>query len=1268
MMEKVTVEEKESLDRVDGAVKVAGVATYSAEYQISNLAHAVLVTSTIAKGTITGIATQQAETAKGVLAVISHLNSPLIPGYPEKKQPAGRAPIGTAFRLFYDHYIYFDRQPVAMVVAETLEQAKHAASLMEISYQKELHSTDFEANAVSAVVPQSVQRSQNSPFKDYERGDTGAIDRAEVKIENTYTIPTQHHQPLEPHAVIAVWEAEDRLTVYDKNQGVKSAQGSLAQTFKLPRPNVKVISPFIGGAFGSGIRVWPHTIAAVLAAKHLKRPVKLVLGREQMFTSVGYRPYTVQKVAIGANREGKLTAIVHEGTGQTSQYEEHLERTILAGRSLYACPNVVTKYRLLNLDVNTPTWMRGPGDATGMFALESALDELSYALKVDPLELRLRNYAETDPERNLPFSAKSLRQCYEKGAAAFGWKNRQPEPGSMKNKGLLVGYGMASSLYGFHRHPSLARAVIMANGTLVVQSATMDIGPGTGTAMTRIASEVMNISPRNIRFDLGDSSLPDAPGQNGSSTIPSVGSAVHAACESLKNKLAKLAAEMPGGNSASYQDILKFHKLTELEAQEESKSGPERDQYSMYSFGCHFIEVNVNPLTMEVKVTKAVTCADVGKIINHKTARSQSIGGLVGGIGMALMEASVMDHRFGRYVTSDFASYHIPVHSDIPQMEVMFIDEPDMRVNPIGSKGLGEIAIVGVAAAVANAVFHATGKRVRELPITVDKLIAFLMLIVCLSGCSQKKNAAEMDIDKIFKQYNSAESPGCAVAVVERGKVVFTKGYGTANLEYGIPITRATVFDIASVSKQFAGLAISTLVQEGKISLDDDIRKYLPEVPKFKKTITIGHLVHHTSGLRDWPEALRIAGWRWDEVISFEDIMRMIRNQRDLDFEPGEKFSYCNTGYNLLAAIVEKVSGQSFTKWTEEHIFRPLNMKNTWSQDDYTRPIKNVAYSYSKKGDRFVKVTGSLTAYGSSSLFTSVEDLSKWVIHFNKEIADGNPVYTNMLKDGALNNGDKVEYAFGLARDVEGGLKTISHTGGWQGYRTIIMNYPEKQLSVILLSNSDDFSIGRFASEVAALYLQPGKKVEEKVGNEPDVRNMPVVKLDTALARKYTGTYELGPGWAVTFTLENGKLMVQATGEPKFPVEPKSDSLIWIDAYSAPMTFVKNSLGNINMLKYKDIKANRIYVQLPDRKTFSSLAGSYYSPELLTEYKVDMKADTLRMHHMRNGDFELIPDLTGSGQFSSRIGSVSFVRDSAQKVTGLTFSGGRVKNLWFKKQ
>lgn len=736
-----------SLDRVDGRLKVTGAAKYSAEYQFENMAHAVLVTSTIAKGVITSINSKSAETAKGVLAVISHLSSPGVPGYGPAKQPAERAALGTNFRIFFDEFVYFSGQPVAMVVADTFEQAVHAASLVSVEYQSEKHRTDFKANVSKAAMAQSVQRNKNSPFQDYARGGTDDISNSEVTLEATYTIPTQHHQPLEPHAIIAIWETDDKLTVYDKNQGVKSAQGQLAQAFKIPRENVNVNSKFIGGAFGSGIRVWPHTIAAVIAAKKVKRPVKLVLGRELMFTSVGYRPHTVQKIAIGATKQGELTSIIHEGTGQTSAYEEHLERTVLGTRAMYDCANVSTKYRLLNLDVNTPTWMRGPGDATGMFALESAMDEMAFALHIDPLEFRLRNHADSDLERKLPWSAKSLKECYHLGAQKFGWKDRVLAPRTMQKDGMLVGYGMASSLYGFHRHPSKARAIMLANGSVIVQSATMDIGPGTGTAMIRIASKILGVTAKKIRFDLGDSSLPDAPGQNGSSTIPSVGSAVHVACEALKNKLLVLAAAMPGSalsvvkpeevtfkngrifpsifptSGVLYTDILKHHNLAQVEVTEESRSGQEVSQHSMYSFGCHFVEVHVNPLTGEVRVKRVVTCADVGKIINYKTARSQSIGGIVGGIGMALMEASVMDHRYGRYVTSDFASYHIPVHADIPQIDVFYIDKADTLANPIGSKGLGEIAIVGVAAAVANAVFHATGKRVRELPIGVEQLV-----------------------------------------------------------------------------------------------------------------------------------------------------------------------------------------------------------------------------------------------------------------------------------------------------------------------------------------------------------------------------------------------------------------------------------------------------------------------------------------------------------------------------------------------------------------
>lgn len=737
----------ESLDRVDGRLKVTGQATYAAEYPLPNMTYAVLVTSAIAKGKITALDSKPAERAPGVLAVISHVNSPGVPAYGSAPPMPERATKGTPLRVFHDNLIYFSGQPIAVVIADTLQRAQFAASLVKVQYEKEAHETNLKENLSRAAIPENVQRNQNSPYRDYDRGNLTALNTAPVKTEATYVLPTEHHNPMEPHAIIAHWEAADKLTVYDKTQAVRGTQGNLARAFKIPSENVKVKAQYIGGAFGSGIRVWPHVMVAALAAKKVQRPVKLVLPRELMFTSVGSRPQTIQKVSLGATKEGKLIAITHEAIAQTSTYEEHTERTILATRVLYACPNVSTRYRLVNLDVSTPTWMRGPGEVTGVYALESAMDELADALRMDPLELRRRNHADSDPEKNLPWSSKSLKECYDKGAEHFGWAKRTLEPRSMRAGQMLVGYGMASSIFGVHRNAAKARAVLLADGKVIVQSATSDIGPGTGTAMVQIAAEVLGVPPANIRFDLGESTLPDAPGQTGSTTVSSVGSAIQVACAALKQKILALAVSKPdsvlynlkpenltvqnsriispqnAGAGLTYTDVLRAHNLPQVEVTEESKPGAEWGKYSMYSYGAHFIEVNVNPHTGEVRVKRAVTCAGVGKIINEKTARSQSIGGVVGGIGMALTEESVMDHRFGRYVTADLAGYHVPVNADVPEIDVFFMDEHDPHVNPVGAKGLGEIAIVGVAAAIANAVFHATGKRIRELPITPDKLI-----------------------------------------------------------------------------------------------------------------------------------------------------------------------------------------------------------------------------------------------------------------------------------------------------------------------------------------------------------------------------------------------------------------------------------------------------------------------------------------------------------------------------------------------------------------
>jgi xanthine dehydrogenase YagR molybdenum-binding subunit len=729
-----------ALDRVDGKQKVTGAAKYAAEHQPPGLTYAVLVESTIAKGRIKNIGTKQADKAPGVLAVLHHGNAPKVPGYQTGGDPAKPPSGGDPFRIFQNARIYFAGQPIAVVVADTYERALYAATLVKTEYDKEEHQTSVEANKDKAALPKGPR------FADYVRGEANAYKSAPVKIEHEYILPVEVHNPMELHATTAVWDG-DKVTVYEKTQGVKSTQRSIMDAFKLEEKNVQVNADFVGGGFGSALRTWPHVIAAVMAAKKTGKPVKLVLTRPQMFTMVGYRPYTRQKIGLGATMDGKLTGITHEAISETSTYEEFTEGTVNMSKFMYECPNVNTSYKIVALDKSTPTWMRGPGEATGAYALESAMDELAYALSMYPIELRVKNYAEMDPERKLPWSSKFLKECYEKGAEAIGWNKRNPQPRSMRNGEWLVGYGMGSGPFGAGRGRASVKAILLANGSLVLQSAVSDSGPGTATSMTGIASEVFGLPPDKITFELGDSSLPPGPTQGGSTTTSTLGSAVHDVCVALQQKLAELAITKEGSalnglkpeevvfakgfisskndpsKKMAYTDVLKQNGLLELQVTKDSQGGEERSKYSMYSFAVHFVQVNVHPLTGVVRVTKAVTVADAGKIVNKKTAGSQMIGGVVGGIGMALMEEGVFDHRFGRYVNNNLADYHLPVHADVPHIEALFIDKPDPVINPIGSKGLGEIAIIGLAAAVANAVYHATGKRIRDLPITPDKIL-----------------------------------------------------------------------------------------------------------------------------------------------------------------------------------------------------------------------------------------------------------------------------------------------------------------------------------------------------------------------------------------------------------------------------------------------------------------------------------------------------------------------------------------------------------------
>ncbi len=706
------------MSRVDGVAKVTGQAKYASEFQANNIAYGFIAQSTIAKGTIKSIDTGEAEKQSGVIKIFTHLNS-----LKTKEKD-------DAFVALQSDKIYFNEQPIALVVAETFEQARSAARLIKATYAEEKHQTDtLKAPTVAARSPK-------------QRGNpSDALKSAPVKISAEYTIPVEHHNPMEPHAAIAVWENE-KLMVFDKSQGVHGVQKHLAESFGIAPENVQVVSPFVGGAFGASLNPNYYPFLTAMAAREIKRPLKLNYTRRQMFTGHGYRPFTWQKVSIGASRDGKLQAIVHEAIGNTSSFENFSENPNSFGRTLYDCPNYDTPYKLAKTDLPTPTWMRAPGAVSGAFALESALDELAYELKIDPLELRIINYAEKDPETGKPFSSKALRECFKEGASAFGWEKRKLEPRSMRDGRWLVGWGTATGTWGAYQAPASMKMTFRADGTALVGSATADIGPGTYTVITMIAAEYLGLSPDNVKFELGDTKLPPAPSQGGSLTTASVGSAAHGAAMNIKQKLFDLAlketnsplagakvedTEMSGGNlrlrsdvskSVSIKDLMKKNSLTEIVENHRSTPNPERQKYTTMAHGAQFVEVKVDESLGIVKVTRVVEATACGRIMNPKTSHSQEMGGVVWGIGMALTEATEIDHRYGRMMTTDLAEYHIPSNADVHSIETNFVKEEDKIVNPLGVKGMGELCLVGIPAAIANAVFHATGKRVRDLPIT----------------------------------------------------------------------------------------------------------------------------------------------------------------------------------------------------------------------------------------------------------------------------------------------------------------------------------------------------------------------------------------------------------------------------------------------------------------------------------------------------------------------------------------------------------------------
>lgn len=728
--------------RVDGRAKVTGEAKYAAEFSAPDLAHGFVVSSAIARGKIKRIDTSKALALEGVLEVFTHENRP---GYVwgDKKYQDQDSPPGSPFRPLYQSEIQFSMQPIALVVANSFELARYGASLVEVEYERDEFDTDFEANVENAYVPEEYK---STPPPNPRGKPKEAFTNAAVKVEAEYAHPSEHHNPMEMHASIAVWEEGGKMTVYDKIQGVDNSQQYIANAFGLDKEEVRVISPFVGGAFGSGLRPQYQLFLAVLAARELKRSVKVVLTRQQMF-SFGHRPKTVQRLAVGATEDGKLQAITHAAFAETSRFEDYSEDVIIWPGVLYKCDNVKLSHKLVALDVYTPLDMRAPGGTTGIFALECTMDELAYKAGIDPVEFRLKNYSEKDQNEDKPFSSKELKECYRQGAERFGWSKRNPEPRSMKEGHNLIGWGMAHGAWEATQKEASAKAVLSSNGKLTVSSATADIGTGTYTVMTQIAAETLGLPLEDVTFLLGDTSLPKSPLEGGSWTVSSVGSAVKAACDKVREKLLKLAQQVENsplkeamledvhfadgkislkkdaGKAVAIVDALKQNGGKSIEEEVTNKPADKQENYAPYAHSATFVEVKVDEDLGTVKVTRVVSAIAGGRIINPKTARSQILGGMVWGIGAALEEETVMDNNLGRFINHDLDKYHVPVNADVHELEVIFVEEKDDVVNPLGAKGLGEIGIVSVAPAIVNAIFHATGKRVRELPVTLDKFL-----------------------------------------------------------------------------------------------------------------------------------------------------------------------------------------------------------------------------------------------------------------------------------------------------------------------------------------------------------------------------------------------------------------------------------------------------------------------------------------------------------------------------------------------------------------
>lgn len=685
------------IERVDGYAKVTGTALYAFEHPVENPTYLHAVEATVARGRVASMKTELAEALQGVVAVITVFDAPHLAETEDRE-----------LSVLQDPAVHFRGQFIGAVIAETPETARHAAGLVQVKYDELPHDSELRSDRDDLYAPEDV----NGFPTDTTAGDIeSAFTDAEVTIDQTYTTPIEHNNPMEPHACIAIWKdgAKDgraSLTLYDSTQGVHVVRETLAPMFGLELDQMRVVAPHVGGGFGSKGSPHAHNVLAILAARRTAgRPVKFALTRQQMFAIVGYRTSTIQRIRLGANTDGHLTAVAHDVIEQTSKIKEYAEQTAVATRIMYATPNRSTSHRVAALDVAVPFWMRAPGETPGMYAAEVAMDELAVACGLDPIELRVRNEPEVDPESGNPWSGRHLIECMRDGAERFGWENRGPSRGRSLDGDWMVGTGMAAATYPAMTNPgSKARIVFGTDRIYTVQIGAADIGTGTWTALTQIAADALGCRIEEVRLEIGDTKLPFATVAGGSAGISSWGSTVVAAARQFRTKHGSTPA-------------------AGAETTTETPKNPDEDDYSMHSFGAHFVEARVHRDTGEIRIPRMLGVFSIGRAINAKTLRSQLIGGMTMGLSMALHEESFRDNRFGHVMTHDLASYHISTNADVQDIEAFWLDEVDTHVNPMGSRGAGEIGIVGAAAAVVNAIYDATGVRVRDLPATADKVL-----------------------------------------------------------------------------------------------------------------------------------------------------------------------------------------------------------------------------------------------------------------------------------------------------------------------------------------------------------------------------------------------------------------------------------------------------------------------------------------------------------------------------------------------------------------